>query len=139
MAILRQAPDRQRIQHEGDEHGLLPADLVGDPAEQWPRQPVQDIVDHERHGQHRSGNAEQTDRNFGDAEIRRDGGELRGDDQAAGGNHDEHHIQQPEQGRLQHFPRSIVALRLWIVDHRRRRTCVDGARRNWETITMTTP
>ena len=48
-----QRPDPHRFQAEGDEHRVFAADVVGDPAEEWPRQPVQHSVDRQRKGQRR--------------------------------------------------------------------------------------
>ncbi len=61
-------------------------------------------------------------RRFGHAEIGGDGGELRGDDQAARRHQHEHHIQHPEQRRPQHFQRREAACGSadWARSRRRR-------------------
>src|SRR5260221_2519957 len=45
LAEHAEHPDADRFDREGDEHRILAADIVRDPAKEWPRYPIQDSVD----------------------------------------------------------------------------------------------
>ena len=69
--------DRQHQQHrgrrgEGDEHGVLASDVVGDEAEEGPAEPVKDAVERDRKGQSRHLEAEHADGFIRDLEVNRD-------------------------------------------------------------------
>ena len=80
---------------EGDEHRVLAADVVRDPAEERPAHAVEHPVDRQGEGQRRQRQAEDRDRHAGDLEVVGDRRELRDRHQAAGADHDEHRRTSP--------------------------------------------
>ncbi len=127
MGKLQQCVDADAFQHEGDEHRVLAADIVGNPAEERPREAVEHAVDRERERQRGQGEPEDRDRHVVDLEVLGDRGELRGRHQAAGSDHHEHHVHDPERRRLQHLGRRKVTPRLLHTRRcRRRRIAAHG-------------
>jgi len=116
LAEVVQRQDADGFEREGDEHGLLAADLVGHPAEEGTRQPVEHPVDRQGECQCRQHQAHDVDRHVADLEVLGDRGQLRGSHQAAGRHHHEHDVHDPEHGFAQHFGRAVVALGLLHVD-----------------------
>ena len=112
MSQLAEAPIGEPSEREHDRHRVLAADEVGDPAEERPRQTVEDVVDHQRRAQHGRGYEQDVHFLVCEAEVLGDRRDLRGRHEARRRHHDEHDVEQPEDRRLQHFNRGVIPQRL---------------------------
>ena len=80
-----QREDADAFEEEGDEHRVLAADMVRHPAEERPRQTVQDAVERGGEGQRRHGQADSSVTGIAvDLQVLRDRRQVGGDDQTAG-------------------------------------------------------
>jgi hypothetical protein len=90
---LQQRNDRERLQPEDDEHGVVAADMVGDPSPEGPGQAVQDPI--QLDGEDQGGHAEGHDRLV--HLIKGSNGLQLGRDRQAGEGYERHHeIDGPE-------------------------------------------
>ena len=111
--------DPHSLEPEGNEHRVLAADMIGDPAKEWACEPVQDAVQRQREGKGGHGDPEQRNRDRRNLIVRGDRAELRGRHQTAHGEHRHHHVQEPEHRSLQHFERREIPDRLLSPGRRR--------------------
>ena len=108
VAELHQAQDRDALTREYQQHGVLAAKLVGDPAGQRPGETIAQVVQHQDQGQQRHGRAENVHRQRRNAVVLGDRCDLRSGHEAAGGDQHEADVEQPEYRRLQHLLRRVV-------------------------------
>src|SRR5207249_455625 len=78
-----EAPHGQRSATESDEHGRLAADIIGEPAKEGARDPVQNVVNDTGHHERCAGDSEEHNLDLVEPEIACDGPELRGGHEAA--------------------------------------------------------